>query len=95
LFYLEHSIQDASLTRAGDRRTVSKRMLYVELDPDGNTHSLHYAPYLDYRPLTNSEPSVDAILSRPECEVNKNGTESVCDCPGCARHLTEVRSATI
>src|SRR5882762_5360407 len=32
LFYLEHSIQDAGLTRHGDRRVISKRMLYVELD---------------------------------------------------------------
>ena len=34
LFYLEHAIQDASLTRTGERRVVSKRMLYVELDAD-------------------------------------------------------------
>ena len=27
-------------------------MLYVELDEDGNTRHLNYAPYLDYRPLT-------------------------------------------
>ena len=31
IFYLEHSVQDASLTRTGARRVVSKRMLYVEL----------------------------------------------------------------
>ena len=30
LFYLEHAIQDAGLTRVGERRVVSKRMLYVE-----------------------------------------------------------------
>ena len=30
LFYLEHAIQDAGLTRSGERRVVSKRMLYVE-----------------------------------------------------------------
>ena len=35
LFYLEHAIQDASLTRSGlmrsvDRRIVSKRMLYMD-----------------------------------------------------------------
>ena len=29
LFYLEHAIQDASLTRAGERRVISRRMLYV------------------------------------------------------------------
>ncbi|MCG8554503.1 MAG: SNF2-related protein [Proteobacteria bacterium] len=67
VFYLEHAIQDASVTRAGDRRTVSKRMLYVELDaPEGARH-LHYAPYLDYRPLADDEPSVQELLDRSEC----------------------------
>src|SRR5208283_1857977 len=67
MFYLEHAIQDASLTRSGERRVVSKRMLYVELDADGITRHLHYAPYLDYRPRTENEPEIDAILNRPEC----------------------------
>ena len=67
LFYLEHGIQDASLTRTGERRVVSKRMLYVELDADGTARHLHYAPYLDYRPLKDDEPDVEAILARPEC----------------------------
>ena len=67
LFYLEHAIQDASRTRAGDRRMVSKQMLYVEIDAAGNARHLHYAPYLDYRPLAQDEPSVEAILERPEC----------------------------
>ena len=67
LFYLEHAIQDAGRTRAGDRRIVSKQMLYVEIDAAGNTRPLHYAPYLDYRPLAPDEPRVEAILERPEC----------------------------
>jgi superfamily II DNA or RNA helicase len=67
LFYLEHAIQDASLTRSGERRIVSKRMLNLELDADGNTRHVHYAPYLDYRPLGVSEPAVEALLDRPEC----------------------------
>jgi len=67
LFYLEHAIQDAGLTRAGERRVVSKRMLYVELDAAGTTRHVHYAPYLDYRPLAEGEPGVEAILARPEC----------------------------
>jgi hypothetical protein len=41
-------------------------MLYVELDAAGNTRHLHYAPYLDYRPLQQEEPSVQSILDRPE-----------------------------
>ncbi len=68
LFYLEHAIQDAGLTRAGERRVVSKRMLYVEQDADGATRHVHYAPYLDYRPMKDDEPGIDAILERPECQ---------------------------
>ena len=57
LFYLEHAIQDASLTRSGERRIVSKRMLYVELNADGDTRHAQYAPCLDYRPLSKSKPT--------------------------------------
>ncbi|WP_245969461.1 protein NO VEIN domain-containing protein [Thiocapsa rosea] len=31
VFYLEHAIQDAGVTRSGERRMVSKRMLFVEV----------------------------------------------------------------
>jgi SNF2 family DNA or RNA helicase len=67
LFYLEHALQDASLTRLGERRVISKRVLYVELKEDGATRHVHYAPYLDYRPLSEDEPEVAEILDRPEC----------------------------
>jgi len=66
LFYLEHVVQDASLLKSGDRRTISKQMLYVELDAAGNARHLHYAPYLDYRPLRPDEPGIDDLLARPE-----------------------------
>lgn len=66
LFYLEHAVQDASVISNGDRRTISKQMLYVELDEAGTARHLHYAPYLDYRPLSDGEPKVDALFSRPE-----------------------------
>lgn len=68
LFYLEHSIQDASLTRSGERRVVSKRMLYVEQDSTGNSRHVQYAPYLDFRPLGKDEPNADSILDRLECD---------------------------
>ena len=41
LFSIEHALQDAGVTRAGDRRVVSKRVLYVELDNNGVTRHLH------------------------------------------------------
>jgi hypothetical protein len=96
LFYLEHAIADAGLTRAGDRRIVSKRMLYVELDTDGNTRHIHYAPYLDYRPLAEHEPGVDAILARPECAWISHELEQKAQGYAVAQvvpeHLAEVRS---
>ena len=67
LFYLEHAIQDASVLPSGERRSVSRRMLYVEIDTVGNARHLQYAPYLDYRPLQDTEPASEAIVSRPEC----------------------------
>jgi len=66
LFYLEHAVQDASLLKSGDRRTISKQMLYVEIDATGHARHIHYAPYLDYRPIRADEPDVDALLARPE-----------------------------
>ena len=80
LFSLEHALQDASTLTpypsptvgrgeygGGERRTISRQMLYVELTADGPTRSLHYAPYLDYRPLVDGELDVDVLLARPEC----------------------------
>ena len=65
-FCLEHAMQDAHVLPSGQRRTVSKRVLYVELDGPDRTRHVHYAPYLDYRPLATDEPTVDAFLARPE-----------------------------
>ncbi|MFN0121152.1 MAG: DUF3883 domain-containing protein, partial [Blastocatellia bacterium] len=68
LFFLEHAIQDASVLPSGERRMISRRLLYVEIDAEGNKRHLQYAPYLDYRPLAGNEPSVDALLARPELQ---------------------------
>ncbi len=55
LFYLEHGVQDARTDRFGNRRLVSRRMEFVELDESGAAHHAGYAPYLDYRPATDEE----------------------------------------
>ena len=95
LFYLEHAIQDAGRTRAGDRRVISKQMLYVEIDAAGNARHLHYAPYLDYRPLAQDEPSVKAILERPECAWINREMEQKAQAYAVAQvvpeHLAQVR----
>ena len=77
LFYMEHTIQDASGTRSGRRRAISKQMLYVEMDAEGKARHLHYAPYLDYRPLRDDEPDVEALLERQECSwINRELEEA-------------------
>ena len=55
LLYLEHSIQSGRITESGERRVVSKRMQFVEIEQTGKVRNVGYAPYLDYRPLGESE----------------------------------------
>ena len=97
LFFLEHAIQDASLTRAGARRVISKRMLYVELDAAGATRHMEYAPYLDYRPLAAAEPGHQALLARPECTWIGAELEQTAQRYAVAsvvpEHVDEIRSA--
>ena len=70
LVYLEHVVEDGVTMKVGDQvvsRTVSRQLLYVEMKPNGDKQSFHYAPYLDYRPLQIGEdPTVEEILARPE-----------------------------
>ena len=66
LLYLEHSIQDARTDRGGNRRVVSKRMQFVEVDQDGNAVNAGPAPYLDYRPPTEAEAEKLATHPSPD-----------------------------
>jgi SNF2 family DNA or RNA helicase len=66
LFFLDHAIQDANLLPSGERRTISRRMLFIEIDAHGRTRRLQHAPYLDYRPLADGEPDAATLLARPE-----------------------------
>jgi hypothetical protein len=95
LFYLEHALQDASTTRSGERRTISKQLLHVELDAAGQASHLHYAPYLDYRPLRPNELDVDRLLSHPACAWITRDLEQKAVAHAIARvvpqHLQEVR----
>jgi hypothetical protein len=99
IFYLEHSIQDAVSTRAGDRRIVSKQMLYVEVNAAGEPRHLQYAPYLDFRPLAGSESDVVTILARPEAAWITRDLESKAQAHAIATvvpaHLAEVRGRTV
>ena len=95
LFYLEHALQDASSTRSGERRTISQQLLYVELDAAGQARHLHYAPYLDYRPLRPNELDIDRLLSHPACAWITRDLEQQAVAHAIAQvvptHLQEVR----
>jgi SNF2 family DNA or RNA helicase len=67
VFFLEHAIRDASVLPSGEKRAISRRMLYVEMSQDGSARHLAYAPYLDFRPLAEDEPSAEQILAKEEC----------------------------
>jgi len=74
-------------------------MLYVEIDSSVNTLSQDYAPYLDYRPLTETDPAIDDIFARPECAWIEQGLEEkaigyavASIVPG---HLEEIRSRNL
>ena len=88
LFTLEHAIQDSE-------RTLSRRMLYVEMDAQGACRPLHHAPYLDYRPLHEAEPAATDLLARPECAWITHELEEVAQSEAIARivpeHIKEVR----
>lgn len=75
LYYLEHSIQDETLLPNGGNRIISKQLLFLEKDAADHVTHLHYAPYLDYRPLRTDEPTVNDILNRPETEWIKGDRE--------------------
>jgi hypothetical protein len=63
--YLEHAIQDARITRDGQRRIVSRQMQFIEITPDGQTRAAGYAPYLDFRPLTEAERALLPQIQQP------------------------------
>jgi hypothetical protein len=74
LFYLEHAIQDARTDRSGNRRVVSRQMQFVEIDGRGQIRDAGYAPYLDYRPLTEDERILlGARPSWPQLSSHKAG----------------------
>lgn len=55
LFYLEHAVADGRVDAANNRRIISRRMQFVEIDAEGNNRSCGPAPYLDYRAITDVE----------------------------------------
>ena len=55
LFYIEDAIQDGVVLPNGNKRIISKHVHFVELKEDDTAANAGYAPYLDYRGLTEEE----------------------------------------
>jgi SNF2 family DNA or RNA helicase len=75
LFYLEETIQDASQDSSGQRRVVSRQLHFLEMDESGHMHNAGYAPFLDYRPLTEEEHSCAATFNQD----TRKGMSLPCD----------------
>jgi SNF2 family DNA or RNA helicase len=73
LVYLQHSVVDGRADQAGNRRVVSKRFEFVNVDPEGSANAAGWAPYLDLRPATADEmriltPVIDGGWVRADLE---------------------------
>jgi len=74
LYYLEHSIRDARPDSAGNPRIISRLLQFVEINHDGQVKHAGYAPYLDYRPVTDNEKHVLApALGHYQSDTNSQG----------------------
>jgi superfamily II DNA or RNA helicase len=95
LLFLEHAITDGHETPSG-RRIASRRFEFVELFPDGNRITAGYAPYLDYRSVTDEERRLLEDLPPAgwlRKDVERLGLDYAIEVavPG---HLAEVRTRT-
>ena len=66
LFYLEHKIQDGRILPDGTRWIVSRQMQFLEIDQGNSVRMPGYAPYLDYRPITEDERALVADILEAE-----------------------------
>jgi SNF2 family DNA or RNA helicase len=96
LVYLQHAIQDGRLDSGGNRRVVSKRFEFVEVDRDGAAQSAGWAPFLDLRPATAEElelasPVLNRGWVRDDLEKQSldHGVQQA------RAHLEEVRRRTL
>ena len=96
LVYLEHTVSDARTSPAGDRRTVSKRFEFVEVDPDGQARPAGWAPYLDLRPATPAElRAAAAVLNGDWLQANLEDNAVTVGVQLARAHLDEVRRRTV
>jgi len=97
LVYLQHAIQDGRVGEGGERRIVSKRFEFVDVDPDGKARGAGWAPYLDLRPAATAEAEMlkpVAAAGWVESDFDSAALEyAISDLS--RTHLEEVRRRTV
>jgi superfamily II DNA or RNA helicase len=96
LVYLQHAVVDGRADQAGNRRVVSKRFEFVEVDPDGNTQSAGLAPYLDLRPASPAELiQLAGLIDSDWLRANLSDAAMSHGVELARAHLDEVRRRTL
>jgi superfamily II DNA or RNA helicase len=93
MFSIESDVTDGRLTKEGNRRPISKRVEFIEVDERQQAVNAGAAPYLDYRGLTPDEKEaakaamrVDWLKDDVEAAAMDHGITTVVTV-----HLDEVR----
>lgn len=98
LAFIEHSVSDARLTDDGGRRIVSRRFQFASIRRGGVPEPAGYAPYVDYRPMSDEEKSAVwpalAQLGWPTLDTEKQALDYAID-QLAAKHTARVRSDTL
>lgn len=97
MFAVEHEVVDGRETREGNKRVVSQRVGYIEVDSDGHAMNAGPAPYLDYRPLNDDEQErAHKLLTEPWVAEQLQERASDIAIEAVAQpHLAEVRTQRI
>lgn len=96
LVYLQHAVVDGRADQAGNRRVVSKRFEFVDIDTNGRARAAGWAPYLDLRAARPDEvAAVTSVIEDGWVRASLEDT-AVSYGVGLARlHLDEVRRRTL
>ncbi len=96
LVMLEHAIADARPTGGANQTVISRRFEFVEVLEHGEPRAAGYAPYLDYRPVSDEERTAlaevldESWLRRDIEEMGRDHAIAV----SVPHHLAEVRLHT-
>jgi hypothetical protein len=95
LAYIQHAVRDGRVRRDGQPIIVSQRLQFAEIRPNGGVTDAGPAPYLDYRPVTETERQAlgPDILAAPWLAIGLDRlAEAYAISELAPAHLAEVRA---